>query len=412
MKIYLVGGAVRDKLLNLDVKDHDYMVVGATPEQMLAKGFTQVGKDFPVFLHPKTSQEYALARTERKTAAGYGGFSVDAAPHVTLEQDLLRRDLTVNAIAQDDQGNLYDPYNGIRDIENRTLRHVSDAFVEDPLRVLRVARFAARFHSLGFTIAPETLELMSKLSQSGELEALTAERVYVELDKALSTASPQVFFQILKQCGALKVLFPEIDALFGVPQPEKWHPEIDTGIHTLMVLEQTAKLSDDNAVRFAALVHDLGKALSPKEHLPKHHGHGQKGLPLIKNLCTRYRIPNEYRDLALLVSDQHQNIHNVTELRAETVVKIFDKADFWRKPQRLEQLLIACEADSKGRTGLEQKPYPQADYLKACFTAASNIAVQSIIEKGFKGAEIRGQLAIERIAAVQKIKDLQGSKSE
>ncbi|MCK8043744.1 multifunctional CCA addition/repair protein [Shewanella sp. 1CM18E] len=409
MKIYLVGGAVRDKLLNLDVKDHDYMVVGATPEQMLAKGFTQVGKDFPVFLHPKTSQEYALARTERKTAAGYGGFSVDAAPNVTLEQDLLRRDLTVNAIAQDDQGNLYDPYNGIGDIESRTLRHVSGAFVEDPLRVLRVARFAARFHSLGFTIAAETLELMSRLSQSGELEALTAERVYVELDKALSTASPQVFFQILKQCGALKVLFPEIDALFGVPQPEKWHPEIDTGIHTLMVLEQAAKLSDDNAVKFAALVHDLGKALSPKEHLPKHHGHGQKGLPLIKNLCTRYRIPNEYRDLALLVSDQHQNIHNVTELRAETLVKIFDKADFWRKPQRLKQLLIACEADSKGRTGLEQKPYPQADYLQQCFRLASAVDIKSIIAEGHQGAAIRTQLNIARVAAVQAYKDLHHS---
>ncbi|MDR8524841.1 multifunctional CCA addition/repair protein [Shewanella fidelis] len=412
MKIYLVGGAVRDKLLNLDVKDHDYMVVGATPEKMLAEGFTQVGKDFPVFLHPKTQQEYALARTERKTAAGYGGFSVDAAPHVTLEQDLLRRDLTVNAIAQDEQGKLYDPYNGISDIENRILRHVSDAFIEDPLRVLRVARFAARFHTLGFTIATETLELMSKLSQSGELEALTPERVYIELNKALSSASPQVFFEILRQCGALKVLFPEIDALFGVPQPEKWHPEIDTGIHTLMVLQQAAKLSQDNAVRFAALVHDLGKALSPKAHLPKHHGHGQKGLPLIKALCTRYRVPNEYRDLALLVSDQHQNIHNVWQLRADTIVSLFDKADFWRKPQRLEQLLLACEADSKGRLGLELQPYPQAGYLKNCFKAASDIAVQSIIEKGFKGAEIRAQLSVERVAAVQKIKDVQSDKPE
>ncbi|GIU50764.1 multifunctional CCA protein [Shewanella sairae] len=407
MKIYLVGGAVRDKLLKLEVKDHDYMVVGATPEQMLAKGFTQVGKDFPVFLHPKTSQEYALARTERKTAKGYGGFSVDAAPNVTLEQDLLRRDLTINAIAEDDAGNLYDPYQGIADLEQRLLRHVSDAFIEDPLRVLRVARFAARFHSLGFKVAPETMALMTQLSQSGELEALTAERVYVELNKALATDNPQVFFEVLRQCGALAVLFPEIEALFGVPQPEKWHPEIDTGVHTLMVLEQSAKLSKDNTVRFAALVHDLGKALSPKDHLPKHHGHGQKGLPLIKALCTRYRIPNEYRDLALLVSDQHQNIHKITELRADTIVKLFDKADFWRKPQRLEQLLLACEADSKGRLGLEFQPYPQAKYLKACFAAASNIAVQSIIEKGFKGAEIREQLSMERITAVQTIKDLQ-----
>ncbi|GIU17333.1 multifunctional CCA addition/repair protein [Shewanella sp. MBTL60-007] len=409
MKIYLVGGAVRDKLLNLPVKDHDYMVVGATPEQMLALGYNQVGKDFPVFLHPKTSQEYALARTERKTAAGYGGFSVDAAPTVTLEQDLMRRDLTINAIAQDDEGKLCDPYNGVADLEKHTLRHVSAAFIEDPLRVLRVARFAARFHNLGFSIAPETMTLMAKISQSGELEALTAERVYLELDKALATDDPQVFFQVLRDCGALAVLFPEIEALFGVPQPEKWHPEIDTGVHTMMVLKQVAKLTDDNSVRFAALVHDLGKALSPKEHLPKHHGHGQKGLPLIKSLCERFRVPNEYRDLALLVSDQHQNIHKVTELRADTLIKLFDKADFWRKPHRLEQLLIACEADSKGRTGLELTPYPQADYLKQCFAAASAVEVQAIIAQGYKGAEIREQLGKARTAAVQVIKGLQAN---
>ena len=373
MKIYLVGGAVRDSLLKLPIKDRDYMVVGATPEQMLAQGYKQVGKDFPVFLHPKTQQEYALARTERKTAAGYGGFSVDAAPSVTLEQDLLRRDLTVNAIAEDDAGNRYDPFNGINDINDRILRHVSDAFIEDPLRVLRVARFAARFHSLGFSIADETKTLMAKISQSGELEALTAERVYIELDKALSSDAPQVFFSVLKECGALTVLFPEIDALFGVPQPEQWHPEIDSGVHTLMVLEQAAKLSNDNAVRFASLVHDLGKALSPKETLPKHHGHGQKGLPLIKALCERFRVPNEYRDLALLVSDQHQNIHNAYELRAETIVKLFDKADFWRKPHRLQQLLLSCEADAKGRTGFELSPYPQASYILQCFKAAAQM---------------------------------------
>ncbi|MEZ9822513.1 multifunctional CCA addition/repair protein [Shewanella sp. 10N.286.45.A1] len=404
MKIYLVGGAVRDSLLNLPIKDRDYMVVGATPEQMLAQGYKQVGKDFPVFLHPKTQQEYALARTERKTAAGYGGFSVDAAPSVTLEQDLLRRDLTVNAIAEDDAGNRYDPFNGINDINNRILRHVSDAFIEDPLRVLRVARFAARFHSLGFSIADETKTLMAKISQSGELEALTAERVYIELDKALSSDAPQVFFSVLKECSALTVLFPEIDALFGVPQPEQWHPEIDSGVHTLMVLEQAAKLSNDNAVRFASLVHDLGKALSPKETLPKHHGHGQKGLPLIKALCERFRVPNEYRDLALLVSDQHQNIHNAYELRAETIVKLFDKADFWRKPHRLQQLLLSCEADAKGRTGFELSPYPQASYILQCFKAAADVAVKDIIDAGYKGAEIRLQLTAQRIEAVREIK--------
>lgn len=404
MKIYLVGGAVRDSLLNLPIKDRDYMVVGATPEQMLALGYKQVGKDFPVFLHPKTQQEYALARTERKTAAGYGGFSVDAAPNVTLEQDLLRRDLTVNAIAEDEAGNRYDPFNGIADLNARVLRHVSDAFIEDPLRVLRVARFAARFHSLGFSVAAETMTLMAKISQSGELEALTAERVYIELDKALSCHAPQVFFNVLRECGALAVLFPEIDALFGVPQPEQWHPEIDSGVHTLMVLEQAAKLSNDNAVRFASLVHDLGKALSPKDSLPKHHGHGQKGLPLIKALCERFRVPNEYRDLALLVSDQHQNIHNAPELRADTIVKLFDKADFWRKPHRLQQLLLSCEADAKGRTGFELSPYPQADYIQQCFKAASNVAVKDIIDAGYKGAEIRQQLTSSRVEAVQEIK--------
>ena len=291
MKIYLVGGAVRDSLLKLPVKDRDYLVVGATQEQMLAKGFHRVGKDFPVFLHPETQQEYALARTERKTGSGYGGFTCHASPDVTLEQDLLRRDLTINAIAQDDDGKLYDPYGGVDDLNNKVLRHVSDAFIEDPLRVLRVARFAARFHAQGFTIADETLTMMANISQSGELEALTAERVFQELDKALSTDNPHIFIDVLEQCGALKVLFPEIHALFGVPQPAKWHPEIDTGIHTLMVLEQAAKLTKDNSVRFAALVHDLGKALSPKEHLPKHHGHGQQGLVPIKALCARIKAP-------------------------------------------------------------------------------------------------------------------------
>jgi tRNA nucleotidyltransferase (CCA-adding enzyme) len=404
VKFYLVGGAVRDNLLKLPIKDRDYMVVGATPQQMFELGYKQVGKDFPVFLHPKTQQEYALARTERKTGNGYAGFSCDASPDVTLEEDLLRRDLTINAIAQDDKGQLFDPYHGMADIESKQLRHVSDAFVEDPLRVLRVARFAARFHTLGFTVADETLALMTQISQSGELQALTPERVFLELDKALSTDSPQIFIQVLHQCQALEILFPEIHALFGVPQPEKWHPEIDTGIHTLMVLEQAAKLSNENSVRFAALVHDLGKALSPKESLPKHHGHGQSGLALIKTLCTRIKVPNEYRDLALLVSDQHQNIHNIDQLRPETLIKIFDKADLWRKPHRLEQLAKACEADSRGRLGLENNPYPQAKYLEMSFKAASSIDVKPIIEAGFKGAEIKQQLQMKRINIVTEFK--------
>ncbi|WP_110456067.1 multifunctional CCA addition/repair protein [Shewanella algidipiscicola] len=404
MKIYLVGGAVRDQLLQLPIKDRDYMVVGATPEQMLAQGYNQVGKDFPVFLHPKTQQEYALARTERKTGAGYGGFSCYAAPDVTLEEDLLRRDLTINAIAQDEDGTLVDPYGGQRDIELRLLRHVSAAFVEDPLRVLRVARFAARFHHLGFSVAPETMALMQQISRSGELDTLTPERVFLELDKALATDAPQVFFEVLRQCAALPILFPEIDALFGVPQPVKWHPEIDTGVHTMMVLEQAAKLSPEPAIRFAALVHDLGKALTPPELLPKHHGHGQKGLTPIRALCTRIRVPNEYRDLALLVSDQHQNVHQAFELKPQTIVKIFDKADLWRKPQRLSQLLIACEADMKGRSGFEEHDYPQAQYLLDCFEAAQNVAIKPIINAGFTGADIKTELQRQRIEIITKYK--------
>ncbi len=404
MKIYLVGGAVRDSLLNLPIKDKDYMVVGATPAQMLQLGYRQVGKDFPVFLHPHTQQEYALARTERKVGLGYGGFSCYASPDVTLEQDLLRRDLTLNAIAQDDEGHLYDPYNGIQDINARKLRHVSAAFAEDPLRVLRVARFAARFHALGFEIADETLALMQQMSNTEELTALTPERVWQEVDKTLSGPNPEIFFQVLRQCGALAILFPEIEALFGIPQPEKWHPEIDTGVHTLMVLAQAALLTQDKAVRFAALVHDLGKALSPKEYLPKHHGHGQKGLPVIKNLCSRLRVPNEYRDLALLVSDLHQNVHQAFELRAETIVNMFDKADFWRKSERLAQLLLACLADIRGRTGFETYPYPQSDYLADCFAAANRVNVSEIIAAGFQGAQIKQALKAKRIEAVEQIK--------
>ncbi|MDT3273054.1 multifunctional CCA addition/repair protein [Shewanella sp. SP2S2-4] len=404
MKIYLVGGAVRDSLLNLPIKDKDYLVVGATPEQMLQLGYRQVGKDFPVFLHPKNQQEYALARTERKIGLGYGGFSCHASPDVTLEQDLLRRDLTINAIAQDEKGNLYDPFNGIEDINARLLRHVSDAFVEDPLRVLRVARFAARFHALGFHIAAETLALMRQISASDELNALTAERVWQEVDKSLGGPHPEIFFEVLHQCGALEVLFPEIFALFGVPQPEKWHPEIDTGVHTLMVLAQAALLTEDKSVRFAALVHDLGKALSPKEHLPKHHGHGQKGLPLIKALCARLRVPNETRDLALLVSDQHQSVHQAFELRAETIVKIFDKADFWRKPEGLTQLILTCTADMRGRTGFENTTYPQGEYLSQCFLAANNVDIAAIIAAGFQGAEIKQALNLRRIEAVSQFK--------
>lgn len=396
---------MRDGLLGLEVKDRDYMVVGASTEQMLAAGFRQVGRDFPVFLHPDTQEEYALARTERKSGSGYGGFVCHASPDVTLEEDLKRRDLTINAIAMDDEGQLHDPWGGQKDIEARSLRHVSEAFVEDPLRVLRVARFAARFAPQGFRVAPETLALMRELAQNGELLHLTAERVWQELDKVLGCERPEVFFEVLKDCGALEVLFPEIHALFGVPQPAQWHPEIDTGIHTLMVLHEAARLSSNRAVRFAALVHDLGKALTPKEHWPKHHGHGQKGLKVIKAMCERLRVPSDYRDLALWVSDEHQNIHNAFELRAETVLKLFDKLDLWRKSERLEQVLLACEADLKGRTGFEQAEYPQKDYLQACFNVAAKVEVREIIDAGFKGADIRAELAKRRVFAISLIKN-------
>ncbi|MGB0895145.1 MAG: multifunctional CCA addition/repair protein, partial [Parashewanella sp.] len=400
MKVYLVGGAVRDALLNLSVKDKDFMVVGSTPKQMLDLGYQQVGKDFPVFLHPKTHEEYALARIERKVGEGYTGFNCDASSSVTLEEDLLRRDLTINAIAQDEQGQLHDPYNGKKDIEDRILRHVSVAFVEDPLRVLRVARFAARFAEQGFTIAEETMALMQTIADSGELQSISSERVWQELDKALSYSQPQIFFEVLRQCDALKVLFPEIDVLFGVPQPQQWHPEIDTGIHTMLVLKQAAKLTQDKQVRFAALVHDLGKGLTPKEHWPKHHGHGQTGIVPIKQLCQRLRVPNDYRDLALLVSTQHQNIHNAFELRTETVLKIFNKMDVWRKPKRLTQLLTACQADSQGRTGFEDHPYPQRLFFIECYNQAKAIDVNAIIEAGFTGAEIRKQLDQLRLDAI------------
>lgn len=401
MQTYLVGGAVRDALLGLPVKDKDWVVVGATPQQMLDLGYSQVGSDFPVFLHPKTKQEFALARTERKSGKGYTGFICHSAPDVTLEQDLMRRDLTVNAIAQADDGSLVDPYNGQQDLLDKQLRHVSPAFVEDPLRVLRVARFAARFAHLGFTVAPETLALMQDMVVAGELAALTPERVWKEWEKSLSSENPEVFLKVLRQCGALGVIMPEIDALFGVPQPEQWHPEIDTGLHTLLVAEQAAKLSTDTAVRFAAQVHDLGKALTPAEEWPSHKMHCQTGLGAIKTLCQRLRIPNEYRDTALVVCAQHTKVHHANELRPGTFIKIFDQVDAWRKPERIKQLALCCRADVRGRTGHEDDPYRQADILQAVFAAAQNVAVKPIVEAGFTGKAIKEQLAMHRADAVK-----------
>ncbi|MCW8995995.1 MAG: multifunctional CCA addition/repair protein [Psychromonas sp.] len=405
MQVFLVGGAVRDQLLQLEVKDRDYVVIGSTPEELLQLGYQQVGKDFPVFLHPQTGEEYALARTERKQGSGYKGFSCYAGEDVTLEEDLIRRDLTINAIALSEQGEIVDPYHGVADLKNKQLRHISPAFSEDPLRVLRVARFAARFYKLGFSIAPETFTLMQQLTDSGELNHLTAERVWLETAKALQTDSPQIYFQTLKECGALAILFPEIEALFGIPGPKRWHPEIDTGIHTLMVVEQSVKLSDALAFRFACLVHDLGKALTPKEKWPSHKGHGFLGLAVIKALCLRLRIPNECRDLALLVSEHHTVIHNAFELKASTLVKLMDKNDAWRKPQRFLQMLQCCVADSKGRTGFEDKDYPSADYVWQAFQAAQKVDVQDIIKQGFQGAEIKEALLQARINAVNIFKN-------
>jgi tRNA nucleotidyltransferase (CCA-adding enzyme) len=400
VKTYLVGGAVRDQLLGLPVHEYDWVVVGATPQQMLDLGYQQVGKDFPVFLHPQTHEEHALARTERKSGSGYTGFTCYAAPDVTLEQDLLRRDLTINAIAQDSNGTLIDPYHGQQDIAQRVLRHVSPAFREDPLRVLRIARFAARFAYLGFTIAPETLQLMKAIVNDGEIAHLTPERVWKETEKALATRSPQIFFQVLRDCGALAVLFPEIDKLFGIPAPEKWHPEIDSGVHTLMVLEIAAKISDDIDVRFSALLHDIGKGLTPPELLPHHYGHGHAGVRLVETICQRYKIPNTTRELARLVSEFHDQIHTVYQLRPATILKLFNAIDVWRKPLRLEQILLVSEADFRGRTGWQDKPYPQADYLKQAYTVANNVAVKEIIDAGYSGVEIRDQLDRRRIIAL------------
>lgn len=407
MNIYLVGGAVRDSLLNLPVTERDWVVVGATPEQMLAQGYQQVGKDFPVFLHPVSHEEYALARTERKSGNGYTGFFCHAAPDVTLEQDLLRRDLTINAIARTEQGELIDPYHGRRDLESRVLRHVSDAFSEDPLRVLRAARFAARFANLGFQIADETMALMQKMTREGELAYLTPERVWKETEKALATPSPQVYFQALRECGALGVLFPEIDKLYGIPAPAKWHPEIDTGIHTLMTLAIAARLTPDVGIRFATLCHDLGKGLTPPALWPRHHGHGPAGVKLVEALCQRLRIPNHIRDLAKLVAEYHDLVHTVQILQPKTLLKLFDALDVWRKPQRLEQLAIASEADARGRTGLEENAYPQGDYLRAAFRVASSVSSAAVVADGYQGIEVRNELHRRRIRALEQWKTTQ-----
>lgn len=400
MQFYRVGGVVRDQLLGRASQDTDWVVVGATPQQLLDLGYVSVGKDFPVFLHPETKEEYALARTERKTARGYHGFAFNTDPSVTLEADLQRRDLTINAMAQDTDGTLIDPYNGQADLDAKILRHVSPAFAEDPVRILRLARFAARFN---FSVAAETLQLMREMTASGEVDALVAERVWQELAKALVEPYPQRFIEVLRDCGALAKIFPEIDRLFGVPQPAKWHPEVDTGLHTLLALVQARKLSDDPQVIFAVLMHDLGKGTTPKSDLPSHPEHEERGAVLVQNLCERYRIPTAFRTIATLVARYHTHCHRGFELRAQTILKTLNALDAFRRPQRLRIFLLACTADIRGRTGLEQHPYPQATYFQAAFEAAQQVDVKAIVAAGYQGQQIAEQRYQRQIAAIKQV---------
>lgn len=400
MEIYCVGGAVRDALLGLPVQDRDYVVVGATPEQMVAQGYRPVGKDFPVFLHPVTHEEYALARTERKTARGYKGFQVYAAPDVTLEQDLARRDLTINAIARDQTGDLIDPYGGVADLKAGVLRHVSAAFVEDPVRILRVARFCARFPQ--FTVAPETLALMRAMVDNGEVDALVPERVWQELAKGLMEATPSRMFLALRECGALARILPEIDVLFGVPQPPQYHPEIDTGLHVMLVVDDAAKRGHGLSVRFAALMHDLGKGSTPSELLPRHHGHEERGVELVRELCRRIKVPNDCRDLAVIATRFHGKAHRAGEMRPDTIMRLLQDTDALRQPRRFEDFLLACECDVHGRTGLEQLPYPQAGKLRESLKAAQAVDAGAIAARYDTPDAIRDAVFQARLEAVKK----------
>jgi len=399
-KIYSVGGAVRDRLLGLTVQDHDWVVVGSTPEEMVKRGFQPVGKDFPVFLHPQTHEEYALARTERKIASGYQGFAIYAAPDVTLEQDLQRRDFTINAIAQDAGGKLIDPHNGVADLHAGILRHVSKAFIEDPVRILRAARFVARF---GFDIALETLALMRKMVDNGEVDSLVAERVWQELSRGLMEKKPSRFFEMLRSCGALAKILPEVDALFGVPQPEKYHPEIDCGIHTMLVVDDAALHDYPLEVRFAALTHDLGKGNTPKDILPRHHGHELRSVDLLQSMCERLRVPADCRDLGLLAARYHGDVHRAKELRAVTIIKLFQSADAWRRPERFSSLLQACASDARGRTGHEQDAYPQADYLLKLLAAARAVDAGEISRQCNDSSTIAAAVQKARIAAIKEL---------
>ncbi|MBE0510852.1 MAG: multifunctional CCA addition/repair protein [Chromatiales bacterium] len=403
MQIYLVGGAVRDKLLGLEPRDRDWVVVGATVQTMLDQGFRPVGKEFPVFLHPGTNEEYALARTERKTAPGYHGFVFHADPSVTLEEDLRRRDLTINAMAEDAEGHIIDPFGGQEDLTNGRLRHVSPAFSEDPVRILRIARYAARYAHWGFRIAHGTHALMKKMVANGEVDALVAERVWQETEAALGEQTPSRFFEVLRNCGALARIFPELEALFGVPQPKHHHPEEDTGVHTMMVLEQAARLSPETMVRFAALVHDLGKGTTPKAEWPRHIAHEHRGVALVEQLCERLRVPREYRDLAVLVTKHHGVYHRAEELRPETLLKTLEQLDVFRRPERLDRFLLACEADSRGRPGFEEQHFAQPGIFRSAFAAASAVQARNLAAQGLSGPAIGEALHQARTQAIEKI---------
>ncbi|MGM0541032.1 MAG: multifunctional CCA addition/repair protein [Pseudomonadota bacterium] len=410
LDVYLVGGAVRDGLLGLAVYDRDWVVVGATPEKMLANGFQQVGKDFPVFLHPETREEYALARTERKMGVGYHGFDVFADPSVTLEEDLIRRDLTINAMAKSPSGEIIDPYGGQQDLENKLLRHVSDAFSEDPLRVLRVARFAAKLAPFGFKLAPETQSLMTQMVRAGELSDLTPERVWQEVVKALNTPAPSLFFTVLDRVGAVVALFPELFALHNVTQPKKYHPEGDVWIHTMMVLDAAARLSNDPMVRFAALVHDLGKAITPEELWPKHYGHDAAGVPLVAKLCERYRVPKKWQQYAQRVTRWHGLIHQglngvgsdcfLPSLKPKTYLRVLKGCGALKDFAGFEKVLLACKADAQGRLGFESVEYPQAEFWMEVLEVANQVDNQKIIQQGFQGSEIAEAIDRERVRLI------------
>jgi len=401
MQTYIVGGAVRDELLGFAVKDKDYVVVGSTPEAMLAAGFKPVGKDFPVFLHPSTRDEYALARTERKTAKGYKGFTIHASPEVTLEQDLARRDLTINAIARADDGQLHDPFNGVADIQSKTLRHVSDAFAEDPVRILRVARFSARL--VDFNVAPETMMLMRQMVEAGEVDALVAERVWQELAKGLMEEKPSRMFEVLRACGALQKILPELDRLWGVPQPEQHHPEIDTGVHVMMVVDYAASQDFSLPIRFAALMHDIGKGTTPRELLPKHIGHEQRSANLLKEVCKRLRVPNDCKELGVMTARFHGKLHQAPQMRPDTLLEFLVELDAIRQPQRFMDFLKACEADSRGRTGYIDCRIPAAELMVKVLKAAAAVDAGAVAAACEEPGQIKVKVFEARLEAVKTV---------